>query len=85
MLLTSGTKCSRLEALNDEASTRTLKVCHEHPENYASAAMMAKAIKLGVLPYGYLVLEIRKSLRVHHKTVDELRKIDHATHFPTLA
>ena len=47
--------------------------------------MMEQDTRPGMRPKNILMLELRKSLRVRSKTIDDLPKIEHAAHLPTLA
>ena len=84
MLLTSGAKHARFEASNEEASTSMLKVLYELLEHWTNVAMMAQAMRPGTRPRHPMTLELKKRLRTHRKTIDELPKMEHAVQLLTL-
>ena len=83
-LLTSDTKHAWFEMSNDEASASTLKVFYESPDHWCSIAMMGQAMRPVTRARDPIALELKKSLRKHRKTINELPKMGHVAHFPTL-
>ena len=84
ILLTSGAKRARLETSSDEASTSTLKALHELPERWCNAGMVVQAMRPGTRAHDPIALELKKSSREHRKNIDELPKMEHEVHLPTL-
>ena len=78
-LLTSGAKHVWFEA-----STSMLKVLCELLEHWSNVGAIVQAMRMGTRTHDPITRELKKSPRKHRKSIDELPKMEHEAHLPTL-